>query len=117
VQIYFGNRADGLPPNAPITILAAASGSNAVLYSATVAQTNAINAYNVTPLTINSGDFLVGFAVDNAEGIYPADLDIDSGSKRGSYVSPDGATYYLIDTLNASLAGNLGIRAVVSIAR
>jgi hypothetical protein len=73
--------------------------------------------YNVNSLTIASGDFLVGFAVDNANGMYPVDVDIDSGSKRSSFVSIDGTSLFLLDDLGAELAGNFGIRATVAIPR
>jgi hypothetical protein len=44
-------------------------------------------------------------------------VDIDSGSKRSSFVSIDGISLFLLDDLGAELAGNFGIRATVAIPR
>jgi uncharacterized protein (TIGR03437 family) len=126
VEIFFGQRSDGLAANAPFTLLVETnpSGSASIspstagvtnLYSTTVGALGAFNYYNLpTPITITSGDFVVGFQVNNAAGVYPADEDRASKSQGRSYVSSDGVTYSVIDTF-PGLAGNLGIRAVVSV--
>jgi hypothetical protein len=126
VEIFFGQRSDGLAANAPFTLLVETnpSGSASIspstagvtnLYSTTVGALGAFNNYNLpTPITITSGDFVVGFQVNNAAGVYPADQDRASKSQGRSYVSSDGVTYSVIDTF-AGLAGNFGIRAVVSV--
>jgi hypothetical protein len=69
--------------------------------------------YAVPSLTINSGDFVVGFLANNAAGILPADEDIDTPSQRRSYASTDGSTFVLLDNV-PGVGGNLGIRAALS---
>jgi hypothetical protein len=65
--------------------------------------------------TITSGDFVVGFSLVNPAGIYPGDVDQISPSQKRSYFSSDGGlTYTLLDSISASVAGNLAIRAVVT---
>jgi len=120
VEIYFGNRSDGLPQNAPITIVAGtASGSDIdgvklAAVAGTVGTPGGFNSYTVSPVTINSGDFVVGFMVNNAVGVLPADEDIGSGSMQRSYTSATGgASFVLLDSV-PGLGGNLGIRAVLA---
>src|SRR5271157_4185829 len=121
VQIYFGNRSNGLPVNNPITVVwAAASGGGNTLSGgafttlpATVTALGSFDTYTVSPMTIASGDFMVGFEVDNPAGIYPADVDTSSPSQQRSYYSTDGVTFGLLDA--AGLAGNLAIRATVTL--
>ena len=57
----------------------------------------------VPPLTISSGDFLVGFSAPNPAGIYPMVVDTTSGSKARSYLSSNGATFLLADASNEKL--------------
>ena len=63
--------------------------------------------FPVTPLTIQSGDFIVGFSGPNPAGLYPAVLDTTPPLAQRSYLGTDGATLRLIE----GNAGNLGIRA------
>jgi hypothetical protein len=70
--------------------------------------------YAVPARTITSGDFVVGFSVANPAGVYPADLDKLSPSQQRSYISPDGINFTLLDSI-PGLAGNLAIRAVVTV--
>jgi len=127
VQIYFGNRSNGLQVNSPITIVAATnpSGSASIslgtagalnLIPATVNSLGGFNTYAVSPpMTITSGDFVVGFLTANAAGVYPADEDQTTPSRGRSYVSSDGVTFTLLDLLSSQLAGNLGIRATATV--
>ena len=57
---------------------------------------------------------MVGFTAPNPPKVYPADFDRLTPSQRRSYVSGDGATFTLFDS-NPANAGNLGIRAVVTL--
>jgi hypothetical protein len=128
VQIYFANRANGLPVNSPITIVAAANSSSSPSFSvasagalnpmpATVNALGVLNTYVVsTPITITAGDFLVGFMTSNPVGVFPADQDQVTPSQGRSYVSTDGLTFTLLDSFSSQLAGNLGIRATVTLA-
>jgi hypothetical protein len=116
VQIYFGNRSDGLKSGTPIQIVTGVSGGVLGMAPATIPAVGAFNDYTVAPITINSGDFVVGFEAQNPAGILPADLDQTSPSKRRSYTSNDGATYNLLDS-SPGAGGNLGIRAVVTTGR
>jgi uncharacterized protein (TIGR03437 family) len=127
IQIYFGNRSLGLQVSTPFTLVAGTnpsgspSFSSATLgaqsdYPATVSALGAFNTYTLpSPITITSGDFVVGFAVVNPPGLYPADEDQISRSQGRSYISSDGATFSVIDSYGAGLAGNFGIRAVVTV--
>jgi len=126
LQIYFGNRTTGLSQGAPITlvVLTNPSGSSIIstgsaglenLYTSTVAGLNAFNVYTLpTPVTITSGDFVVGFAVPDPAGMFPADEDQVTASQGRSYVSSNGTTFSVIDSFGTSLAGNFGIRAAVT---
>ncbi|MFN7935183.1 MAG: choice-of-anchor D domain-containing protein [Bryobacteraceae bacterium] len=108
-----------LPINTPVTILAAANptgASGAQLTGLNFQSTNAsITAQEsfieipVTPLTIASGDFLVGFSAANPAGVYPAVVDTVA-SKQRSYISSDGTLFRLLDS-TAIGSGNFGIRA------
>jgi uncharacterized protein (TIGR03437 family) len=127
VQIYFANRANGLPVNSPITIVAAANSSSSSSFSvasagalnpmpATVNALGVLNTYVIsTPITITAGDFLVGFMTSNPVGVFPADQDQITPSQGRSYVSTDGLTFTLLDSFSSQLAGNLGIRATVTL--
>jgi uncharacterized protein (TIGR03437 family) len=121
VQIFFGNRANGLPINAPITVLYGANSSgtatisgNLSLLPAQILSLGTFSTYPVTPLTITSGDFIVGFRVDNAVGIYPADTDSTSPSQMRSYYAAGDFGFTLLDSV-PGLAGNLAIRATATV--
>ncbi len=121
VQIFFGNRANGLPINAPITVLYGANSSgtatisgNLSLLPTQVLSLGTFSTYPVTPLTITSGDFIVGFRVDNAVGIYPADTDSTSPSQMRSYYAAGDFAFTLLDSV-PGLAGNLAIRATATV--
>jgi len=78
--------------------------------SGRVAQVGRWVDFNVTPMTIESGDFLVGFYTPVPDGLKPMALDVSRPAGK-SYVSRDGATYVKSET--AGMAGNFAIRAVV----
>jgi len=126
VQIYFGNRNTGLPAGAPISIVEATNPSGSVtispssagalnLVSASVGTLGAFTTYTVPPLTITSGDFVVGYVTAASLGVYPIDEDQTSASQGRSYISVDGVVFVLADALSPQVAGNFGIRATVTL--
>jgi hypothetical protein len=78
--------------------------------STSVLQQASLVSYSVPPLTINSGDFVVGFRIVPAAGEQPAVLDIDSAVQGRSYYSSDAANF---NPFSGGLAANLAVRAVV----
>ena len=105
-----------MPPNASGASAISSATLKSTVYSATVAALGAFNSYTLAvPVTITSGDFVVGFTVPNPTGVFPADQDQASKSQGRSYVSSDGASYTIMDSYGAALAGNFGIRAVVTL--
>lgn len=126
VQIYFSKRSDGLALNAPLTVVSATnpSGSSTLsVFSAgsidvvqgAVTALDTFVTYTVPQRTITSGDFVVGFTVQNPANIYPGEVDTITGSQHRSYVSGDAQTFILLDSISRDIAGNLGIRAVVTV--
>ncbi len=65
---------------------------------------------NVPVITINAGDFVVGYRLAAASGVFPGALDNNSTQQR-SYASNNGTAFSTLDSLN--YPGNLGIRASV----
>ncbi len=118
VLLFFQSQ-QGLPPASPITILVGTNPSggpniNNVTFSqisAVVESVGSFYLYPVTPVTINSGDFVVGFRATHAAGILPLAIDRTS-SQRRSYV-PSGAGYGILDTEVPGFGGNFLIRARV----
>ncbi len=76
--------------------------------AAQVQQVGAFNVVNISPLTVTSGDFVVGLKLTQTENVFPFALDTTK-SKTRSYRSLDGLTFELIDSLGSF--GNYGIRA------
>jgi hypothetical protein len=122
IQIYFGSEADELAAGHPITVLWGANaggGSNINAVSLTrssssVATRGQFNSLTLaTPLTINSGDFVVGFTTNNPPNVYPMAVDQTPPLRQRSYVSVDGQTFAIVDSLGSP--GNSAIRAVVDI--
>jgi hypothetical protein len=74
---------------------------------------NQFNVYSVPNLTINSGDFVVGFRYTPSSGVYPVVFDRTPPARGRSYGSGDGISFVLQDTYGANFAGNAGIRANV----
>jgi len=122
VQIYFGNRANGLTAGTPITLIYGSNPSGSANFNATLnlapAQVNQVGGFNTyaitTPLTIASGDFIIGVQVDNPVGIYPQDLDTLTPSQQRSYYAAGTLSFTQLDTISGA-AGNLGIRAIVTL--
>jgi uncharacterized protein (TIGR03437 family) len=120
VLIFFQSQ-QGLPPASPITILVGTNPSgganiNNVVFtqiSAAVETAGSFYLYAVTPVTINSGDFVVGFRATHAAGQLPLAIDRSQPMNRRSYVSTSGTTFTLLDDAIPSLAGNFLIRARV----
>ena len=116
VQIYFGNRPDGLQAGASIAIVLATNPSGSAAFSAssagtfrtpatTVLAAGAFNTYSLSqPITIDAGDFVVGFKTGNPAGIYPAAQDRSTPSQGRSYVSTDGKAFDAIDSISAGVA-------------
>lgn len=120
VLVFFQGQ-QGAPPASPITILAGTNPSgganiNNITFtqvSAAVEASDSFWVYPVTPVTINSGDFVVGFRIMHAAGVLPLAIDRSSAPQRRSYLSTDGTTFTILDDLVPSAAGNLMIRARV----
>lgn len=118
VSIFFRS-ASNLTPGSPLTIVYGANLSGGTNISGLQLQTMdsnvqalaAFNVYNVTPLTINSGDFVVGYKITHDASVFPFALDTTPPSQRRSYRSLDGTVYQIIDDIAGSTPGNYGIRA------
>ncbi|MDP8979665.1 MAG: choice-of-anchor D domain-containing protein [Acidobacteriota bacterium] len=126
VQIFFSTRPDGLALNTPVTVISAtnpsgspslstASAGTIDLTSSKLSSLDQFVTYTVPARTITSGDFVVGFVVQNPANVYPADLDQITASQQRSYVSSNGLTFTLLDTISPDVAGNLAVRAVVTL--
>lgn len=122
VEIVFFNQPTGLQKGAALNILSGANpgGSinidNLTLAStaSSVAGTDQFNSFKVTPITIQSGDFVVGFSAANPVNFYLMAVDTSSASKQRSYISTDGRSFTPVDFVPA-IAGNFGIRATVDV--
>jgi len=116
VRILFP--AGELPVGTAISVLTAAhpSGSGGSPISGTVFQSTAgqVSAmlqfieYTVPPITITSGDFLVGFSAVNPANVFPAALDRTPPARQRSYIGTSAGS---IRFLSAANDGNLAIRA------
>ncbi|MBI3210934.1 MAG: LamG domain-containing protein, partial [Candidatus Solibacter usitatus] len=69
--------------------------------------------FAVAPMTIQSGDFVVGFSTVAPPNVFPGAVDSSSGSKQRSYVSSTGSTFTLLDSITGLVPGNLLIRAKI----
>jgi hypothetical protein len=119
VTLYFAS-VTGVSTGAAFTVLAGANldgdtnvnGSISQTISATVQAVNAFNTYNVTPITIDSGDFVVGFTYTlPAGGGFPVATDLTPPHQGRSYNSGDGVNF--IPFGNAAAPRNLVARATV----
>jgi hypothetical protein len=125
IQIYFSEGAQFLKLGAPFMLVAgASSGSGTFVHAsvplrraATVDGLRGFVSYRVDeqPLTIQSGDFLVGFATGNPATLKPVSIDASSSGQR-SYFSSDGSSWTLLDALSEG-GGNFAIRAKVTVAK
>lgn len=117
VSIFWPNGA-GLSAGTNLTLLVGTNSGggtniNGVGFQTTPATVQTIgqfNVYTVPSVTINSGDFVIGFSLTHAAGVYPIALDQTPPSQRRSYFSSDGTTFSIIDDLVTTLAGNFEIR-------
>jgi hypothetical protein len=82
--------------------------------SITVDQQDVYTAFVVPSMTINSGDFVVGFKMNSFPNQFPFAMDRHTSSQRRSYTSVDGSKFFVIDDLSVNLAGNLMVRAIVN---
>ncbi len=124
VQIYFGNRTNGLPVNTAFTLLYSPNTSGSTTLSPTFfllpEQISAVGVFSTytlrTPLTIYSGDFVVGFRVDNPVGINPADVDISTPPQMRSYVAAGSINFVTLEAASeGAYTGNFGIRATITV--
>jgi hypothetical protein len=69
----------------------------------------------VPAITIQTGDFFVGFSFGNSVGVLPLSMDTSSGSNGRSYISHDGYSFRRIDDVNGEPKGNFAIRARVEL--
>ncbi|MBI4905402.1 MAG: choice-of-anchor D domain-containing protein [Acidobacteria bacterium] len=116
VQIYFS--AGELPAGTTFNVLSAAhpSGSGATpltnvawqMAPAQITTRGQFVEFMVAPITITSGDFLVGFSVANPVNIYPASIDTTPTAKLRSYIGTSATSIRFPAEANQ---GNLGIRA------
>ncbi|MCC6367046.1 MAG: S8 family serine peptidase [Bryobacterales bacterium] len=118
IEIYFGDRSDGLQVGTPLTLVAAAnpSGSqniNGASFQTTGGTIGKLGSFNTFPapgITLNSGDFLIGMMVNNPANTYPADTDTTTPALPRFYTSSNGATF----SQEPAAAGNFLIRATVT---
>ena len=124
VEIYFSQDSYSLALGTPINIFSATNpgGSTTLAFGATPDQVSGtvsafgtFISYTVPQRTITSGDFVVGFEVQNPPNILPAALDQTTPSRGRSYASSDGVDFTVIDIFGPPVAGNLAIRAVVTV--
>ncbi len=118
VSIFF-RATSNLTVGSPLTIVYAAHPSGGTSINGLQLQTmesaiqslGQFNVYNVPALTINSGDFVVGYKITHAADVFPYALDTTPPSQRRSYRSLDGVAFQIIDDIPQTTAGNYGIRA------
>ncbi len=115
VAIYFPS-GEGVQVGDPLTVLAGAhpSGSESlsgVSFQSTAATVQGLDrfaVYSIPPLTISSGDFIVGMRMTYARNVFPFALDLTPPVQRRSYFSTNGTTFTLYTI------GNLMMRALLS---
>ena len=120
IRIYFGERS--LEPGENFGLLWAAHPTGAEdlpanlrmqSTSATVRNPVEFVEYPVTtPITIESGDFLVGFQTNKPTA---APLDTSAGQTRRTYVSRDGASWRPSELSQGFPSGVFAVRAVVDV--
>jgi hypothetical protein len=122
LKIYFAAGNSNLSPGAAITLLVGSNpdgdeninGTSFQQVGATIQSLNQFNVYNVPSITINSGDFVVGFGMQIPANVYPGALDTPPPSRRRSYLSTDGVNFDLTENRSDVPDGNWGIRAIVN---
>jgi len=120
VRVYFNARQGQVDPNTPINVLAAGnptgSGTIDLLFlsgaNSTVSAVGRFLEFPLArPITIESGDFVVGVSLSTGAGIFPLAMDTNSLPQGRSYISPDGVRFSVVTS------ANLGIRAQVTVGR
>jgi hypothetical protein len=87
------------------------SGTTFTATSATAAP-NSLVTYNVPSLTINSGDFVIGYRyINSPPGMFPVSFDDDDPSAARSYFSTNGSTFSSFT--NAGRPVDLPVRGTV----
>jgi subtilisin family serine protease/subtilisin-like proprotein convertase family protein len=72
------------------------------------------SVYPIAPLTIQSGDFLIGFSMTHRAGIAPVAMDQSERLNRRSYISANCSSFTIVDDISSTLAGNFGIRGLLA---
>ncbi|MGH9938149.1 MAG: hypothetical protein ACREAM_18035, partial [Blastocatellia bacterium] len=121
VSIFFRS-SGGVQTGAPLTLLVGAySGSDTSLLSGinfqsipvTVSALGQFNVYTAPNLTINAGDFVVGFRMAHSSGVFPFAVDQTPPRRARSFLCTSDPPSCL-NTENiggVNVQGNLGIRA------
>ncbi len=118
IAIYFSGRG-GARVGADFTLIAGhnADGDNVIdgtVFQPTNLKIVAVNEFSLytlpTPLTINAGDFVVGFRMLTTPEIIPLGFDNNNPARRRSYRSDEGVTFVLSEGAGGT-AVNYGIRA------
>ncbi|HEX9001542.1 MAG TPA: putative Ig domain-containing protein [Blastocatellia bacterium] len=121
VSIYFDS-VSAVTTGTSITVVAGANTDGNLNINSTSFQTigttvgtlNQFSNYPVTPITINSGDFVVGFGIAFNSNAFPGVLDTSSPDANRSYVSTDGNNFTTVADLGiGGINGDLVIRAQV----
>ena len=120
VAIYFSNGVE-LSVGNSFTVLAGANPSgnsniNGISLQSTPANIQALgqfSVYPIPPITITSGDFVVGMRLTQAAGAFPFSIDQTAPSRQRSYRSSDGTTFAITD--DTGVPGNYGIRALLAL--
>lgn len=117
VRIY--HYQTGFPKNKEITILSAASpGGNAsnINYTAfnkktaTVREHNKFVTYSVDPITIYSGDFIIGYSFNRTANEAQNPVAVDNTSpKSRSFESADGVNFNLVTNANFMIRGAMTV--------
>lgn len=123
VLIYFDPRAQSLPSGFPITIVVGTSSGSSNIdgiflrrSSASVGPTGRFTEYPVAPVTIFSGDIVVGFVTSNPLNTFPAAYD-ETFPRRRSYTTTDGFDFHQVEEFSTIRPGNFAIRARVQASR
>ncbi len=118
VSVYFP-ASTGMTAGANVNIIVGTNpdgdtninGSITQTVSATIQGLNQFNTYQVTPVTINSCDFVVGFSFNiPPTGAFPAATDTTPPHQGRSYLSTDGTNFSIVGS--AGSPRNNGIRAI-----
>jgi uncharacterized protein (TIGR03437 family) len=122
VSIFFGTESDKLPAGHVIQVRSGANpggspeigGVQLRDTQAAVSRTGQFETFAVPPITIASGDFVVGFAAFNPPDIFPIPHDTTPLSRERSYYGAQGSAPALIESY-PGLGGNFAIRAHVDV--